>query len=417
VLAGTISGRVSNAEGEPLAGIDIRVLRPAYDAAGKSSFESVGTDTTNDRGEYRVYWIAPGRYFVAATVPPSGGNIHPYLPGPGVNQIAESGYPLTYYAGTTDQTSATVIVLQPGAEISTIDFTLRRQPVFRIRGRLVDTGNERPASAWLSLVPRNSRIPRLGLDSGARYIGSNDTFEFRDILPGSYWIRASGVGGSAREAVDVSNADVENIVLTLTHCCSIKGRIVLEEPASIFSDDDRPQLFLNQERIRGELQPDGTFTAAVLPGDYHLSLSPLPPNIYIKAVRLGSTDVLNGFSIRGPVSGLLEIVLGTKAGQIDGTIVDRVRNPMRGIHVILMPARQADRVPGRVENVTSDQNGRFAIRAIPPGDYKLFAWEDLEPNAYYDSDFVRKYETLGTPIQISENMKQTVEIKIIPADQ
>jgi hypothetical protein len=82
-----------------------------------------------------------------------------------------------------------------------------------------------------------------------------------------------------------------------------------------------------------------------------------------------------------------------------------------------MPARQADRVPGRVENVTSDQNGRFAIRAIPPGDYKLFAWEDLEPNAYYDSDFVRKYETLGTPIQISENMKQTVEIKIIPADQ
>jgi hypothetical protein len=146
-------------------------------------------------------------------------------------------------------------------------------------------------------------------------------------------------------------------------------------------------------------------------------LSPLPPNIYIKAVRLGSTDVLNGFSISGPVSGPLEIVLGTKAGQIDGTIVDWVRNPIRGIHVILMPARQADRVPGRVENVTSDQNGRFAIRAIPPGDYKLFAWEDLEPNAYYDSDFVRKYETLGTPIQISENMKQTVEIKIIPADQ
>lgn len=63
----------------------------------------------------------------------------------------------------------------------------------------------------------------------------------------------------------------------------------------------------------------------------------------------------------------------------------------------------------------TDQYGRFALQSIPPGDYRLFAWEDLEPYAYYDADFVRPYMTAGTLIRVSENSRQSVQIVSIPS--
>jgi hypothetical protein len=54
------------------------------------------------------------------------------------------------------------------------------------------------------------------------------------------------------------------------------------------------------------------------------------------------------------------------------------------------------------------------MRTIAPGDYKLFAWEDLEPGEYNDPDFIRKYEALATPVRVSESSNLTVEVKVIP---
>ena len=65
----------------------------------------------------------------------------------------------------------------------------------------------------------------------------------------------------------------------------------------------------------------------------------------------------------------------------------------------------------------SDANGQFSIRSIVPGDYKLFAWEDIEPFAYTDPDFLRKYEELGTPVWLSESGRLMVEAKLIAAGQ
>jgi len=56
------------------------------------------------------------------------------------------------------------------------------------------------------------------------------------------------------------------------------------------------------------------------------------------------------------------------------------------------------------------------MRTIAPGDYKIFAWEDLEPGAYNDPDFVRKYEALSTPVKVSESGQLAVEVKVIPQD-
>jgi hypothetical protein len=138
--------------------------------------------------------------------------------------------------------------------------------------------------------------------------------------------------------------------------------------------------------------------------------------MYVKEARLGQVDVLSEFSISGTVSGVLEILLSPNSGQIDGNIVDKDRQPIRGIQAVLIPDRQHDR-RDLYRTAISDQNGHFLMRTVVPGDYKLFAWEDIEPFAYNDPEVLRKYEELGVSVKVSESSKLTVEAKMIPAGQ
>ena len=64
--------------------------------------------------------------------------------------------------------------------------------------------------------------------------------------------------------------------------------------------------------------------------------------------------------------------------------------------------------------MVSDQYGHFVLRPVPPGDYKLFAWDDLEPYGFYDRDLVRRYEARGTTLRITENSRQHLQLTVLP---
>jgi hypothetical protein len=161
---------------------------------------------------------------------------------------------------------------------------------------------------------------------------------------------------------------------------------------------------------------DGSFKLEnVAQGDYRVNVPFVPPGMYLKEARVGQTDVLNGFSITGPLQGPLEILISPNAGQIDGAIVDKDQHPVPGIQAVLIPDRLRDR-RDLYKTAISDQNGHFTIRSIVPGDYTLFAWEDLEPFAYNDPDILRKYEERGTTVKIAESSKMNIEVKVIPSN-
>ena len=43
-------------------------------------------------------------------------------------------------------------------------------------------------------------------------------------------------------------------------------------------------------------------------------------------------------------------------------------------------------------NLVSDSSGRFRFDRVPPGDYKMFAWSEVENGSWYDPDFMKTYE-------------------------
>jgi len=425
--AGTVIGRVSDASGEPAAGITVQLLQSRYDVDGKRTFQPVSAARTNDRGEYRLYWITPGRYFLNASAGRSPFDFNPFV-GTG-NEVIDPGFAVTYYPGTPDVSLASAIEVTPGTEIGPLDFTIQQQRLYRIRGRVIDvrTGQS-PKSVNVSLGPRNPG-GAIMLNSGSNYNPGNGTFELRDIGPGEYYVRAfelnssSPVQNSAQAPVDIVASDVENLVLAFGQGMSIQARVGIDNGSAISSLDREIRIFLSPVASRmlfsnpPVVKPDGTAVIEnVVPGEYRVSMIGLPPGMYVKSAVLDQVDVLqSGLSIAGPVGAPLDVVISPNSGEIDGIIVNRESKAVSGIQAVLIPDQRNRR--DLYKTASSDQNGHFTMKGLTPGGYRLFAWEDLEPFAYNDPETLRRYEQAGTEVKVSESSKATLEVKMIPTGQ
>jgi len=56
------------------------------------------------------------------------------------------------------------------------------------------------------------------------------------------------------------------------------------------------------------------------------------------------------------------------------------------------------------------------LRGIAPGDYQLYAWENIEPGAQMDSEFLRRYEKQKTDVRVREGDRLAQELTVIPAE-
>src|SRR5262249_9240456 len=138
------TGRVTDAAGEPLAGITVQLQRSVYDAQGKRTFQGVVNARTNDLGEYRLYWVTPGLYFLsaggagsylqnlmqsaastaagtaAAQDPNAAGAAQSAIEsllGVNRNEVADPGFATTFFPGTTESSRAVSIDVRPGTEL------------------------------------------------------------------------------------------------------------------------------------------------------------------------------------------------------------------------------------------------------------------------------------------------------------
>lgn len=488
--AATISGRVADSTGEPLTGVTVSVLRSTFDASGKRTMQAVSSARTNDLGEYRLYWINPGRYFVNANTARSAAEIISsqasqaagqaqspeeaqmvaqaasiFGPGANPNEVADTNFGLTYYPGTTDATRAVAIDLQPGTDIRAIDFILARQQRVKITGRVVEAETGRPPQvATVSVGPKDTSNASLldsliGLDpGGSRYNPATGEFTVQNVASGSYWLQviapsqralqaqgqAAGAApanpadalaalsaiNTARIPLEVGNVDVNNVTLTVSSGVAIPGRIQLEGTPAGAEAGQNPL-----ERVTVMLQPtsgglnilsmltgggarpaaDGTFSLPrTSAGDYRVVVNGLGTNLYIKDARLGQTDALQSFTLAPPVIGTLEITIGSNPGQVTGAVTDATLKPVSGVQAVLIPDQLRNR-QDLYKTAITDQDGRFTLRGITPGDYRLYAWEDIEPYSYYDGEVLRQYEQQGKLVRIREGSAETADLKIIPA--
>jgi hypothetical protein len=423
--AGNISGRISDENGQPASGVPVQVLKVAYNANGTRLFQQTGTARTNDRGEYRLYWMTPGRYYLTAGTPagPAPGAGPGGAPSP--NETPDP-YTFTYYPGTTDLSRATVIDVKAGADMP-MDFTVPRTRLFNVSGRVVGADN----SAIAPQVGISLAFLRLEGGSGfvvlsQSYDRSTGVYTLRNVVPGSYAVQANAGATSARAAIEVTNADV-NVDLILSGGVNIAGKATVAGGGAIPSGPGNQTVVQLRPIMKGvshwvgavpgaPVTPaDGTFRMdRVLPGEYRVVAG--APGHYVKELRYENADVLNStVEVSAGRSGdpTIEVVLSPGVAQIDGIVTDDKNQPLMGAQAVLIPDKNRHRTE-LFKAATTDQSGRFNMRDVAPGDYKLFAWESVDNFGYFEPSFLAPYEQLGKTVRVDEGGKLTIETKVIP---
>jgi hypothetical protein len=66
------------------------------------------------------------------------------------------------------------------------------------------------------------------------------------------------------------------------------------------------------------------------------------------------------------------------------------------------------------KNATTDETGHFHFQNVPPGDYSVLAWEDIENGLWRDPDFIRGSKNSGKSIHVGEGAQANVEVTAIP---
>jgi hypothetical protein len=75
---------------------------------------------------------------------------------------------------------------------------------------------------------------------------------------------------------------------------------------------------------------------------------------------------------------------------------------------------QRNRPDRYAPQTTTDANGRFSFANVIPGNYKLFAWESIDPLTYMDPAFLREYEQQGKAVRLEPNANATEDLRLIP---
>ncbi|MBI1787988.1 MAG: carboxypeptidase regulatory-like domain-containing protein [Acidobacteria bacterium] len=422
-----ITGRIVDEEGEPVANVAVQVMRTGF-LQGRRQLMPMGGAQTNDLGEYRIYGIAPGKYYLSAvyrrmnmfggTVDRSAGEAPP-----------DESYAPTYYPGSTDPAAAAQLDIPSGGEVRGISLSLQRTRTVRVRGKVVNPGG-RLAGGAVFLTPRGPSVGMMSMmqRNATNWQQATGAFEIRGVTPGSYTLAADlfqeNKRMTARLPLEVGGSNVDELVLTFTPGGELQGTVKIDGQAETSLGEINVSLRPREMQFfggasGGRVKEDGTFALqGVAQENYTLSVFGMPPGFYLKAARLGDLDALEkGLDFtQGVGAGAMEVVISAAGGQVEGVVMDAKQQPAPGATVVLAPDADRRSQSHLFKTVTTDQNGRYTIQGIAPGDYQLFAFEDVERGGEQDPEYLKPFEKSAEKITIRENGRESKQLKQIPAE-
>ncbi|QOY88100.1 carboxypeptidase regulatory-like domain-containing protein [Paludibaculum fermentans] len=383
-----------------------------------------GRGGTVDRsGDYQIDGLIPGRYRLSV-----GYTVLPRLELFPANANVDLNRRYTsYYPSTLNFHEAVLVEIKPGDELAGFNIAAQVPAEAMLGIRILwpkDVAIPKPAPgtslATLILQTRPTGILEDLYVGGQSIMAGDERPVYRSLVPGRYTlsgtVQLQGRCYSAREEVSAA-AGAPTVELPLQPCIDLRGRVRISgAPAlpakltvSLRSLESAP---VNLDR--STLQPDGSFVIPGVPaGRWALALSPLPPGGYLKSVTLGKLDVLDQpFLISPATPARLDILIGANGAEVSGHVQE-------GIATIILaaPDDAAASIPSRYATTSVDEQGNFRLTGLHPGAYRIYAFDDIEPGAWLDANFLAEYRAAGTPVQLKEGPGPAVILRAISGNR
>jgi protocatechuate 3,4-dioxygenase beta subunit len=338
-------------------------------------------------------------------------------------QEAERAYTRTYYPGSMDPAKASVISVKEGEEVPGMDIALKETAVYRVRGKVFNQVTRKAGKeVELQLMPCGRRQEFFFGGWGAQVKKSDGSFEIANVVPGSYVLAAywfdEGKYYTGLENVDIAGSDVE-VALSIGAGTAIPGRVRWEGKPSL--EGDELQVFLESETLQNwvgisaRVGANQQFTLKdVNEGKYRVQTNGLSRDCYIKEVVYGDTRAKDDtISVSKGGGAPLEITLSSRGARVEGAAVDHDGLPAPGAWVVAVP-EEAQRGNSRLFKAqTTDQYGKFDLRGLPPGWYKVFSFTGVEAGEWEDPEFLKTQEAKGESVEVRDGDVKTLNLRLI----
>jgi hypothetical protein len=162
---------------------------------------------------------------------------------------------------------------------------------------------------------------------------------------------------------------------------------------------------------------DGLFSfPSITARSYYPEIERAPAGAYLASATYDGRDVLaNALAFDGTPDGRFELVVAGPGAIVGGAVENADGGPVMYSRVVLVPALPGRRGnPALFRSAVTDQNGRFSIQGVPPGEYRALAWEFIEPGAWLNTDFIARFESRSEIVDATAGLASTVDLTVIP---
>lgn len=384
---GVITGRITDAEGKPVIAEQVNVVPVEKD---KPQFVMMGTPgrATDDRGVYRIYGLAAGRYRVSVGQSREGGAIR--MGGP------RRFYRLTYHPDATEEAQAKIVEVTEGGVAEDVDISVAKaSKTFKVEGRFVSAETGRPVPdlqfGYGTVEKDAKRIGAFGF-TGHRS-NARGEFQAQEMAPGRYAIFA--IAGdqevdwySDTATFEIDDADVSGIEVKIHRGASVSGVVHIE---GVRDRATQARLLKEMSLVRNVeyeggvtapnwgravVGPDGSFRVGGLrPGKLRLGLGwPQVKGLTLVRVEREGVEQREGIEIAAEGAQItgVRLVLAYGSAVVRGqvNVTGGTLPPGARMSAMLRRPGATNQQPA-APPVEVDTRGRFVLEGVAAGEYEL----------------------------------------------
>ena len=462
-----IGGRVLDEDGEPMAGVMVRAMRYQY-LQGDRRLTPAGTGQTDDRGQYRIWGLMPGDYYINAIARVSlpfggpggpggrggafGGGGGPLAGGRGAaiaGAIAAAGgdrgsiaalfagntepenvsYAPTYYPGVASVNDAKPVTLGLSQELADVNFNMQLVPMARISGRVTNPGGAPATSGNVNLMLDGGG--RTGNQIGQTFGGRiqwDGAFAVNNVPPGRYVLRAraddSDTPQYASLPVTVNGADITDVNVVLTPGATLTGSVMFPSAATappditqfrVIAPSTDPGFVGPQPNARPD--KDGRFTLSGVPAGPHLIRSGGNSRGWsLRSVTINGRDVTDTpIELRsGETVSNITVTFTDKVNEISGAVTNEQGVPASEYTILAFSTDPSFWRPQSRQIATTrpDQTGKYRIRTLPAGEYYVIPVDPAEAGEWFEPAYLDEHRAGASRVTLTEGDVKTIDFRV-----